>query len=103
MVLKGRLTNSYVHMPKQESATGGPKNNKYPSMGSTGKLSHSSSKVNAKNNMLLKNSSSSQQIQQIRFNNASINQGIAKVSGSATQGGHLSSGQRKATSKVSNS
>jgi hypothetical protein len=60
MVLKGRLTNSYVHMPKQESATGGPKNNKYPSMGSTGKLSHSSSKVNTKNNMLLKNSSSSQ-------------------------------------------
>jgi hypothetical protein len=59
MVLKGRLTNSYVHMPKQDGGAGGQKNNKYPSMGSTGKLSHSSSKVKNKNNMLLKNSSSS--------------------------------------------
>ena len=73
MVLKGRLTNSYVHIPKQQMQDGNSNmtgahinpNSKYPSMQSTGQLSQGSGNTGKGNkNVLLKNSSSTHQIHQ---------------------------------------
>jgi len=77
MVLKGRLTNSYVHMPKQDTT-----NDKSGSMGSTGQLSQHSNKGKQ---ILLKNASSSQIHNQVRPNYGNPHANVRKANGQSAK------------------